>query len=137
VNSLVQEKLSTKKPEVRELADRLKQLLKDSPAAASEPQAASPSVVSRRESFLLDLELVTGERFALPYTSLLSLKLDPSTGLIATFNTHVVTITGVNLRAVYDALVSRAAGTLKAVGDMPAKYADDVVVIYTIELMAR
>ncbi|HVT90654.1 MAG TPA: hypothetical protein VHD56_17495 [Tepidisphaeraceae bacterium] len=120
---------------------RLKDLLKGSKHEPAEaPQVTpppSPSVLSRPEPFMLDLELVSGERMAIPYTSLLTVTLNPSSGITVTFSTHLVFITGVNLRPVYEAIVGRAAATLKAVGDRPAQNRDGVPVILSIEVSER
>ena len=116
---------------------KLTDLLRPTSSSASETQAGSPSVVSRREAFMLDLEYANGNRFSLPYTSLLFLKLDPSTALVATFSTHVVTLKGVHLLSVYEALVARSAGTIKAVHGRPIKHPVGVPVIFSIEVAAR
>lgn len=98
---------------------------------------ASPSPMSMPVPFMLDFESLGDEHWALPYTSLLSVRMHPSKEIVATFSTHIVTIRGINLRILYKGIVRREIATLKAVGDRLHQYADDVVVISEIRVAER
>jgi hypothetical protein len=122
----------------------LKQLLRDRPARDSSsslpvPEAppTSPSVVSRTKPFMLDFQLLNGNHVALPYTSLLFLSFNPSKQIVAMFATHTVTITGVCLMPIYEALLDESVGTLKAIGERVRHPSDGIPIVYSIESAQR
>src|SRR4051794_9336358 len=89
--------------------DTLASLLRRSREAVNE--AASPlteplpGAGAPAEPVMLELHLLDGGRFAFPYRTLYSVALNPSRGIVATFATHTVTISGVYLQSVYDSLI--------------------------------
>jgi hypothetical protein len=94
-------------------------------------------LVIAEQAFMLDLEQKNGNHLALPYSSLMSVTLDPSKLLVAHFAGHLVKITGVNLLGIYEALTKRAAGKLVEVGNRPDKPAEGVPLIRTMTVTVR
>ncbi len=120
----------------------LKQLLKDSKLpsdtlATNDIPQVSPSIVSRMSPFLLDFVLVNGNHIALPYTSILSVSFNLSGRIVILFATHTVHVRGINLKAVYDALVAETAGSLKALGERPKQFPNGVPLIQSIDVIQR
>ena len=56
-------------------------------------------------ALMLDVRLRSGARLALPYSYLIFINFDPSTGIEAVFSSHAVTIQGRNLRPIYEGLL--------------------------------
>jgi hypothetical protein len=85
-----------------------------------------------RHAMMIEFELVAGDRLAFPYTSLLSLSLNPSRGIIATFSTHIVTVTGIHLRSVFAAIQRHEVASLKAADPRPERLPKDQPTVFSI-----
>ena len=109
------------------------------PDALTPPIYAEPSehAAAREEPVMLEVVLLGGERLALPYRTLYAVALHPSTGVVATFATHTVTISGVYLRSTYDSIVKQDANRLEAVGTRPQHLVEGVAVIFSIKTEQR
>lgn len=81
--------------------------------------------------------MLGGERLAVPYRTLYAVALKPSTGVVATFATHTVTISGVYLRSIYDSIIKQEADRLEAVGTRPQRLVEGVAVIFLIKAEER
>lgn len=117
-------------------------------AAAPKEQAAEPadaelegadqasacySVVSadRMRKVMLELRFKTGDSEAIAYSYLLSVAFNPSEGIRLDFGGKLATITGRNLRRLYDALVAQRAAFVREIAsehDEVAVPEDEVLV---------
>lgn len=108
-----------------------------SESAGATADASIAKMDASAEPSMLEFSLVGGELLTFPYRTLFVVALNPSRGIIATFSTHNVTITGVHLRSIYDAIVSQKIGRLEAVGTRPQRLVEGVAVIFTITAEER
>jgi hypothetical protein len=67
-----------------------------------------------RHALMIEFDLGTGNRLAFPYTTLMNVSLNPSHGIIVTFSTHIVTVTGIHLGKVLDAIEKHEVASMKA-----------------------
>lgn len=57
-------------------------------------------------ALMLDVRLCSGARLALPYSYLIFVNFEPSTGIEAVFSSHAVHVQGRNLRPVFEGLLA-------------------------------
>ncbi len=117
-------------------------------ASAAEPEdglefepevpADAFSVVSadRHRKVMLELRLLGGNSKALAYSYLVAITFDPSHGIQMDFSGYTVTITGRNLRPLFDGLVSQRVAVVRETDSLQAEAtaAPEAAIVTGIEI---
>lgn len=99
---------------------------------------AGSGALAAAEGFvaMLDLQLATGDRVALPYATLLKAAFNPSEGIKLTYSTDDVVISGRRLEPLYKAITQHRARIIKSVGSAGEfETTTDQPVVTSIEIL--
>jgi hypothetical protein len=85
-------------------------------------------------TLMLDIRLITSDRVALPYSYLVSIEYEKTTGLMLSFTSHQVLIKGRNLDPLYEGFLSQRVEYIQANDEMHDTGPDAITFISAIEV---